>query len=236
MIDIQDYLIGGTFTLVSILLFIIQQFAKEYITNLVKTIFNSKNDKSALLIFHTVITVLFIIGVFIIFNTIQKQEKTDDKTEEKIQQKTDAEVILDGAEKSVELIKDLVENKHAKDDSIIKIRGKRLVYKIGNIKDNVEAVFETYNRLVTETTLDSSKIKVFEVKRNKLFIFYETAGTGTEINEKLDYYKNKIMPVEINVTIKDIYSFCSAKETIIDSKPLKLRKYDFTIPKCECDK
>lgn len=109
MININDYIFGGVLIVIPVLLFIIQLFAKEFITNFVKTLFKSKSKKTALLIINSVITILFITGILIILNSYQKQEKTDDKTVEEIHQKSDAEVILEGAELGIELIKEGVE-------------------------------------------------------------------------------------------------------------------------------
>lgn len=236
MINTDNYIIGGILTAIPVIIYIIETFAKEFIANLAKNIFKSKNKKSALLIFNFTISVLFIAGILIILNNYLKQEKANNETIVEIHQKSDAEVILEGTELGIELIKEGVEKHREKKEEIIKNRGKRLVYQIGAIKDNEEIVFETYQRLTEETNLDSSKIKVFAIKRNKFLLFYEIAGTEAEIYEQFEYYKEIIMPAETNVTIEDLYSHCSAKEIIVDSKPLKQRKYEYKIPKCGCEK
>lgn len=234
-----ENIIGGILTAAPILLFIAKLTATEYITKFVKELFNFESEKNVNLLFNSVLLVVFIIGVSIIAIPLTKAEEAPKEIvieKEVPTQKSEHEVYLEAGEIALKEIKEIAKNNKQKNDSIIAKRGKRLVYQIGDIKDNEESVLSLYEKLIKINTIDSTRIFVFRIKKNEFFICKDDGYQENQVNEEsLGSFKTQIASVEPVVKIIDLMQYCKAKEKIKERKPLKFRKQKIEIGCYYCD-
>lgn len=234
-----ENIIGGILTAAPILLFIAKLAATEYITKFIKELFNFESEKNVNLLFNSVLLVVFIIGVSIIAVPLMKAEEAPKEIvieKEVPTQKSDAEVIAEGVREGVNKIEEVIQHNKQKNESIIANRTKRLVYQIGDIKDNEESVLSLYEKLIKINTVDSSRIFVFRIKKNEFFIYKDDGYQENQVNEEsLGSFKTQIASVEPVVKIIDLMQYCKAKEKIKERKPLKFRKQKIEIGCYYCD-
>lgn len=234
-----ENIIGGILTATPILLFIAKLVATEYITKFIKELFNCESEKNINLLFNSVLLVVFIIGVSIIAVPLMKAEETPKEIviEKEIPtKKSDAEIALEAGEIIYNEVNEVIKNNKQKNDSIVANRAKRLVYQIGDIKDNEESVLSLYEKLIKINTIDSTRIFVFRIKKNEFFIYKDDGYQENQINEEsLGNFKTQIASVEPVVKIIDLMQYCKAKEKIKERKPLKFKKQKIEIGCYYCD-
>jgi uncharacterized membrane protein YidH (DUF202 family) len=236
MSNLSEIILGGLLTAIPIILIVMKPFALESITNIFKAVFTRITDKTIVLLLNVIIALLLFVGILVIMNVINNQQNNKKNiTEETQYQKSDAQVILEGAELGIKILGDGIARQRKKNEEIIKNRDNRYVFQIGDIKNNKESVFDSYKRMITNADIDSSIIYVFEIKKSKYFLYCEIKDMVPDTMQ-LQRFKERIKPVETYIKMIDIHSYCSARENIEKTKPLKYRKYAFTIPKCKCGK
>lgn len=234
-----ENIIGGILTATPILLFITKLVATEYITKFIKELFNCESEKNINLLFNSVLLVVFIIGVSIIAVPLMKAEEAPKEIvieKEVPTQKGETEIIVEGVLEGVSKIEEAIQHNKQKNDSIIANRTKRLVYQIGDVKDNEESVLSLYEKLIKINTIDSTRIFVFRIKKNEFFIYKDDGYQENQVNEEsLGGFKTQIASVEPVVKIIDLMQYCKAKEKIKERKPLKFRKQKIEIGCYYCD-
>lgn len=239
MENITENIIGGILTVTPILLFIIKLAATEYVTKFIKELFNCESEKKINLLFNSVLIFVFIIGVYIITMPLMKAEDVPKEIviEKEIPpQKSEAEVYLEAGEIIYNEVSEGFKKNKQKNDSIIANRAKRLVYQIGEIKDNEESVLSLYEKLIKINTIDSTRIFVFRIKKNEFFIYKDDGYQENQVNEEsLGNFKTQIASVEPVVKIIDLMQYCKAKEKIKERKPLKFKKQKIEIGCYYCD-
>jgi len=236
---------GLVLTIAPALVFIAKLYFNEFITNLVKSLFNSKSNKQADKIFNIIMLTLILVGgsTFISYsdteqeNTLSSEYNIDVINEGNQVQKTDAEVYFEAGEKTIELTADLIEQHKAKSEQIKNSKGKYYVYQIGNITKNQESIFELYYKLVFRLSFEPKQLAVLEVSRNEYLLYYETMEKDSSfIFTNFLSFKSKLTTTSATKII-DLYTHCGAREVVKEQKKqLKRRKYDFAITQCECAK
>ena len=235
----SDNILGLSLAATPIVLFIIKLAATEYVTKFIKELFNFESEKNINLLLNSVLLVVFIIGISII---VIPQTKAEEAPKEIVIEKevptpkSEHEVYLEAGEIALKEIKEIAKNNKQKNESIIANRAKRLVYQIGDIKDNEESVLSLYEKLIKTNTLDSTRIFVFRIKKNEFFIYKDDGYQENQVNEEsLGNFKAQIAGVEPVVKIIDLMQYCKAKEKIKERKPLKFRKQKIEIGCYYCD-
>ncbi len=231
---------GITITIISVALFLFKSIAPDLIIGFIKEIFRSKTKKSAGNIFNSLVIALLIIGIIILsfpYFINNTQPKADDQENtQTTSQKTNAEVALETGTLIYNEVKNGINENKAKKDSIKANREKRLVFQIGEIKDNEDAILKLYNNLKSEFSIDLSRIFVFKIQKNSFFLYKDDNYTTDQINDSLLSFKSKLNKIEPNVKIVNLMDYCKVKENIKETKPLKFRKEKIEIPCCNCDK
>lgn len=235
----SDNVLGLSITAASILFFIIELFAKEFVTKSIKKLFNFESEKNIILLFNSVLLVVLIIGVSIIAIPLMKAEEPPKEIvieKEVLTQKSEAEVYLEAGEIALKEIKEIAKNNKQKNESIIANRAKRLVYQIGDIKDNEESVLNLYEQLIKINTIDSTRIFVFRIKKNEYFVYKDDGYQENQVTEEsLVSFKAQIADIETKVNIIDLMGHCKPKEQIKERKPLRFKKQKIEIVCKHCD-
>ncbi len=136
--------------------------------------------------------------------------------------KTDLEIGLEVGKEVIATTKQLVDehnaNKKIKDSIFKANRSQRWVYKIGDLMDNDEAIFELYKKLK-----EIENICLFSYK-DKFFLFKNTENSKKQLDDSLDSFISK---VGYKATVFDLMTYCTntnGKENIIRTKDYKLGK------------
>lgn len=239
MEKLYENIIGIIVTVIPFLLLVFKQIAPEIITNFVKELFNNKTQKSANNTFNSFVIVLLIVGITILiypyFNNNIQAEHQEEQPQVVIQ-KTDAEVALDASKLIYDEVKDEIKYKKEKNNEIIANREKRLVYQIGDIKDNEEAILNLYNKIKNIYSIKWNRLFVFKIQRNKYFLYEDDNYTESQISDSLENFKSLIYNIEPNIKIVNLLDYCKAKEKVTETKPIKNKKEKIEIPCCNCDK
>ncbi|MGZ3894683.1 MAG: hypothetical protein ACXVPN_15420 [Bacteroidia bacterium] len=146
--------------------------------------------------------------------------------------KSDGEVALEAFQTSVELTKDLIENKRVNDSIKQSHKDKMYAYQIGVEKTDKDAVFDTYKKL-----MDLGITNMYVLKKSRkdfIIVKYEAKGQD-ELTGALDAFKTQIASVEGNVGITNLMQICGANDIIKSGKNLTEHKADFEIPCLICD-
>ncbi|MBI4929318.1 MAG: hypothetical protein HY841_01030 [Bacteroidetes bacterium] len=239
MENITENIIGGILTVAPITLLLLKLFATEYVTNFTRELFKSKSNKKANLIFNAIVVILLIIGISIIaFPYLTKENPPDNISpqEQTAPQKTDGEILFDAGKIIHDEIKEGIEKRKERKEDIIASREKRLVYQIGNIKDNENGVLDLYKKLKNIPNINLARIFVFEISRNKYFMYQNDEYSEQQINDSLENFKSTIGSIEPAIGIIDLMKYCKANENINDTKELKFRREKIKIPCCNCAK
>ncbi|MBL1232428.1 MAG: hypothetical protein COA31_006900 [Flavobacteriales bacterium] len=235
----SDNILGLSLAAASILFFVIELFAKEFVTKSIKKLFNFESEKNTLLLFNIVLLVILIIGVFIIAVPLMKAEEAPKEIvieKEILPQKSDAEIALEAVTYGLNEAKEFAEKNKQKNDSIKANREKRWVYQIGDIKDNKESILSLYEKLIKINTIDSTRIFVFKIKKNKFFIYKDDGSQEGQISkESFESFKSQIASVELVVDTIDLMKYCKAKEQVEETKSLKFKKQKIEIVCKQCD-
>ena len=240
MENLPENIVGGLFLLAPTFLIVVKIFAAEYITSLTKKLFQSKTNKKANQIFSVVVGFLFLVGAAFILSphVSPARPETDPDTPEQqaASHKSKDELIAEGLNKAYDETKDGItdafKNKKKKDSTIIADRAKRLVYQIGNIKDDEDGVLELFEELKDV----SPNISVFKISKNKYLVYEDNQYSETQINDSFPGFESEIKSAGSTTKIVDLMQYCKAKEIIVDTKPLKFRRPKIEIPCCQCDK
>lgn len=241
MEKLYENIIGIIVTIIPVLLLVFKQIAPEIITNFVKELFNNKTKKSANNTFNSFIISILIVGIVILiypyFNRdYQTKPKENPEQPQLISQKSKAEVISDELNLLMTKVENSIEKNKAKNDSIKENREKRLVFQIGDIKDNEKAILDLYNKLKDISAIRLNRLLVFKIQRNKYFLYEDDNYNEIQISDSLENFRSKIYNVEPNIKIINLLDYCKAKENITETKSIKNRKEKIEIPCCYCDK
>lgn len=239
MENLSENIVGGILTATPIVLLLMKLFAAEYVTNFTKELFKSKTNKKANLIFNFIIVALLIIGISIILSPYISTESPPEEVtpqEPALPQKTDGEILFDAGKILHDEIKDGFENRKERKEEALAKREKRLVFQIGDIKDNEDAILGLYKKLKEIPSINLSRIFAFEISRNRYFLYQNDGYSEIQINDSLPNYKSMIDTVEPYIEIIDLMKYCKLKEKVTGTKDLKFRKEKIKISCCNCAK
>ncbi len=232
--------ISGILTISPIVLKIIDQLESELITNFTKELFKSKTKKKANSIFNSLVLISITLGVFVFFSPqiFSVSEPATPKAEQQqlpSAKKSDGELIYEGSKTLFEEGKGAIKGRKERDSIIIANRDKKMVYQIGSIKEDDDAILNLYMKLKSISGLNISRISVFRISRNEYFLYKDDEYAQKQINDSLANFKTEVASVEPSVKIVDLMQFCKAKEKFKERKPLKFRKQKIEIPCYYCD-
>jgi len=135
--------------------------------------------------------------------------------------KTDAEVILEGAKFAKETYDELHENK-LKKDSVRNANRKRIwVYQVGLPSNDNLKILENYNKLN-----NISNVKIFRSGRKSFFIYKDDGYTEQQLRDSLKIFQSKlaIAGIESRIDVVDLMSLCSRKEEVVRGENLRIKK------------
>jgi len=237
MENLVENIVGGILTAAPIILLLVKFFAAEYVTTFTKELFKSKTNKKANLIFNGIVVFSLIVGIFVIlYPYISSGNHITPNVEQQqnAPQKNDEELIFEGSKILYEEGKEIIKNKKERDNTIKANREKKLVYQIGSIKGNDKAVLNLYKRLKNIHSLNSSRIFVFEISRNKYLVYKDDGYSQDQIIDSLANFKSQIDSIEPYVKIVDLMEYCKVKEKFLETKSLKFKKQKIEISCFNC--
>jgi len=230
---------------VPVLLLLIRIFATQYISELVKKLFNGRSDEKAFATFYFTLFLSLIIGLLLLFYPVISELETA-TPEESIREKdtlfidqdrpkTDKEIDVEFLKEGLETTEEIIEGFQNKNQELREAKGSRLVYQIGDILDNEKSLFKKFKQLRKIATINIAILKVFKIKRNQFLIIYDLHQAEDEMNKGLADFKASLSTIENNISIRELNQECRARQEIVTTKPLDRRKFDFTIECLECD-
>lgn len=241
MEKLYENIIGIIVTIIPLLLLVFKQIAPEMITNLIKELFNNKTKKSANNTFNSFIILILILGIVILiypyfYNDTHYKPKNSQEQSQGIAQKTESPVKLDAVKFVYDEINNVLEKKKERNEEIIANREMRLVFQIGEIKDNEKAIINLYNKLKNDSSIKLNRLFVFKIQRNKYFLYEDDNYNENQIYDSLENFRSKIYNIEPNIEIINLLDYCKAKENITETKSIINKKEKIEIPCCNCDK
>jgi hypothetical protein len=134
-----------------------------------------------------------------------------EKVKDDIKPKTDAEVVLAGAEMLLNTTADLVRKRQIKDSINMVYRERFYAFQIGMEQDRNEA-FDSYKRLAGTGI---KYLYVFKISRKKYCIVKYQAKTEDELNKTAEDFKNELGDnANEGVKVINLMDFCKKRESI----------------------
>jgi hypothetical protein len=137
-----------------------------------------------------------------------------------------AKVIIDEVDESLEA-------KRTRDSITLANREKYWVYRIGNPKDDESAVWDAAMEIKS-----IGDISIFKEGRKSYTIICDPGFNEQTMRDSLSSYEARLDLLGVNYRLEliDLMSYCSKKESLIETEPIKRKKHDESFKCLTCDK
>lgn len=172
-----------------------------------------------------------IIGCVIWYYQTHHENHTESNTQTIIheEQKTDAEVILEGGKELLALHKANRENKK-REESIRKAnRKQQWVYQLGEPMDSKEAVLEMYKKLN-----GMKSVAVFKESKKNYLLFVDNGLNQQEALDALEEFKASVPQDIVRLEVMDLMKKCGKKKEVIKTEAVSIRKDTTQVACYEC--
>jgi len=202
------------------------------IKQLIKQFFSKLTKKQIHMVF------VGLLGLAIVFPNMLGALFSEDVSKEKIQvfnenheaSKTDTEVIVEVADKGIQLTEKLISQQNKKDSIKRAKKEKHWVYQIGVPKRSRKELWKTYKLLQ-----HIPNIKVFKESRRSYYIIKDDGVEKDSLMKGEISFKSTIDKIENRVKVINLAAFCKVRREITEGKRIKIRKPKVKLPCLICD-
>lgn len=214
-------LIASIIMMVLVLMFnaAIKEVIKKFFSNLSKSQINA--------IFGAIVVVCM---ALVVWTTVSYGIAEPSKPKKEEKKKSDTEKVVD----DILIVKDAVERliveKQNKDSVKFANKGSRWVYQIGDKKDNLNSLWESYKAL--EGVVDN--LKVFKQSRKEFIIIVDNGLSQADLEESRELFYEKISKLTTHIEVIDLKDYCKIRHDIKETKGIRIRKAKRDLPTIEC--
>jgi len=202
------------------------------IKQMIKQFFSKLTKKQIQMVF------VGLFGLAVVFPSALVTFLFEDDNKEKIQvfnenheaQKTETEVIVDAADKGVQLVDKLISQQKKKDSLKRANKETHWVYQIGVPKNSKKELWETYKLLQ-----HIPNVTVFKESRRSYYIIKDDGVEKDSLINQESAFKVTIDKIENRIKIINLATFCKVRKEIKEGKRLKIRKPKVKLPCLICD-
>ncbi len=143
------------------------------------------------------------------------------------------QAIVEGTKIIIEEGEEFFDKKRLQDSTELVNREKRWVYKIGDPFDNESDAWDAAMALSY-----LGDISIFKEQRKSYMIVCDPIFDKDELEASLTSYKFQLdsLGLTYRITVVDLMSYCSKKESIVETEAIDMRKRDETFPCLTCEK
>jgi hypothetical protein len=202
---------------------------QETIKEFIKKSFSDISPKQVRKYFAIFLIICFVSSL--IADNNEPSQETFDQIDE---YKNDTiQAVVEGAKIIIEEGEEFFNEKRTRDSIALANREKRWVYKIGDAIDNESDAWDAAMELSF-----LGDISIFKEERKSYVIICDPIFDQEELEASLSSYELQLDSIGLNYRIKviDLMTYCSKKESIVETEAIDKRKHDEVFRCFTCDK
>jgi len=204
---------------------------KTSIKQMIKQFFSKLTKKQINILFIVLLGLVFILPNMLgtLFSGSVPKEKIQVFNENHEAPKTDTEVIVEAADKGIQLTEKLIRQQNKKDSIKRANKETHWVYQIGVPKRSRNELWETYKLLQ-----HIPNIKVFKESRRSYYIIKDDGIHKDSLVKRESAFMATIDKIENRIKVINLATFCKVRRKITEGR-IKIRKPKIKLPCLVCD-